>query len=218
MTTFTSTAAMVLPHGRFTTRCPRPAPVRSAGRKDRSPAKQKQTPLQKPPRMRPSGSCRTKRKAWWMLLLPRRGRSLRTSPLHTMKLPSRTALMPRPVRWAATRPLLFLQIAATTTKCRTMNGRSRSALTKSTAKPSSASRVMPSLRFLSGTPFGSAISRLADTTGTKSSAKQMAPIRSSTTATMRAVRTICSTPSATRANSSLWKAVLPAGTTAIGRM
>ena len=30
---------------------------------------------------------------------------------------------------------------------------------------------MPSLRFLSGTPFGSAISRLADTTGTRLSAK-----------------------------------------------
>ena len=70
MTVFTSTAAMVLPHGRCITRCPRPAPVRSAGRKDRSPAKQKQTPQQKPPRMRPSGSCRTKRRAWWMPLLP----------------------------------------------------------------------------------------------------------------------------------------------------
>ena len=43
-------------------------------------------------------------------------------------------------------------------------------------------------------------------------------IRSSTTATMRAVRMIYSTPSATRASLSSWKAARPAGTTAIGRM
>ena len=45
-------------------RCPRPVPVRFPGRKDRSPAKQKQTPQQKLPRMQLSGSCRTKHRAW----------------------------------------------------------------------------------------------------------------------------------------------------------
>ena len=91
-------------------------------------------------------------------------------------------------------------------KCRTMSGRSRSALIKSTAKQSSAFRAMPSLKFLSGMWFGSAIFRLAGTIGTKLSARVTAPIKSSTTATMQAVRTICSTPSATRVNSSLWRA------------
>ena len=57
-----------------------------------------------------------------MPLLPRRGRSLRTSPLHTMKSPSRMALIQRPVRWAATRLLLFRLIVPMTIKCRTMNG------------------------------------------------------------------------------------------------
>ena len=42
----------------------KPAPARSAGRKDRSPAKPKQTLLPKLPRTRPLGSCRTKRRAW----------------------------------------------------------------------------------------------------------------------------------------------------------
>lgn len=51
-----------------------------------------------------------------MPLLPRRGRSLRTSPLHTMKSPSRTALMPRPARWATTRPLPFLPTVRTITQ------------------------------------------------------------------------------------------------------
>lgn len=43
--------------------------------------------------------------------------------LHTMKSPSRMALIPRPVRWAATRLLPFRLIVPMTIKCRTMNGR-----------------------------------------------------------------------------------------------
>ena len=43
--------------------------------------------------------------------------------LHTMKSPSRMALIPRPVRWAATKRLLFLPTVPMTIKCRTMNGR-----------------------------------------------------------------------------------------------
>lgn len=54
MIAFTSMAAMVLPHGRFTTRYPRPAPVHSAGRKDRSPARLKRMPLPRLPKMQPS--------------------------------------------------------------------------------------------------------------------------------------------------------------------
>ena len=41
---------------------------------------------------------------------------LRTSPLHTMKSPSRTVLIPRPARWAVTRLLRFLPTARTTTR------------------------------------------------------------------------------------------------------
>ena len=48
--------------------------------------------------------------------LPRRGRSLRMSPLHTMKSPSRMASILHPVRLVATRRLLFLPTAATTTR------------------------------------------------------------------------------------------------------
>ena len=58
----------------------------------------------------------------------------------------------------------------------------------------------------------------AYTTGTKSSAKQMALTRSSTIAIMPMVLTISITPSATRASSSSWRAAPLTATTVIGRM
>ena len=42
--------------------------------------------------------------------------------LATMKSPFRTASIPRPALWVATRRLLFPPTVATTTRCRTMNG------------------------------------------------------------------------------------------------
>ena len=64
MIVFTSTAVTVLPHGRCITRYQKEAPVHFPGRKDRSPAKRRRTPLPRQPKTQPSGSCRTKRRAW----------------------------------------------------------------------------------------------------------------------------------------------------------
>ena len=51
-----------------------------------------------------------------MPLLPRRGRSLPILHSAMTRSPSRTALMPRPARWAATRPLPFRPTVRTITQ------------------------------------------------------------------------------------------------------
>ncbi len=153
-----------------------------------------------------------------MPLLPRRRRNLRTSPLHTMKSPSRTALIQRPVRWAATRPLRFLPIVPTTYPMKQNDEWSVKASidkidseTKQRIKGDAEFKIFAWDTVRQCYIPNGGYNQYKVERQSRRHLQGYKPQR----LCQRFGRSI-TTPSATRASSSLWRAALPAATTAIG--